>query len=935
MTTTCPTTDDLRALLEDRLPTDHESAVLAHVEGCPACQHALESLTAADLPSAVLLARPTRAAPPEGGSRPSASGESGGRPERIGPYRIGREIGRGGMGVVYLATHTRLRREAAVKLIRAGASARPEDVARFRREAEAVAAVGHPNVVTVYEAGEQDGVPWLALEYVPGGSLREYLGGRPLAPRAAAEVARGLARGAAAVHAAGVVHRDIKPANVMLAPAADGPAVPKLTDFGLAKDVAGAVVTVSGEVLGTPHYMAPEQARGQAGPAADVYGIGAVLYEALTGSPPFNGTDPVAVLHLVATRDPVPVRRLQPSVPRDLQTVCHKCLEKDPARRYVSAAALADDLDRFLDGRPIVARPLGPLGAGLRRARRNPVPFALAFALVAAVAAGVAGVAWKWREAAAERDAAVEARGRAADEAAAAEEASAFLAGMLEPDDGLAFGNASFGFRGRGGQALLARDLVARGVARLENDAVLRGRPLVRARLLHQVGTLSFGLGDLPTARRLLGEALALRRAHLPPDHPDLARTLTAGAHAGYLAEDPDAADKYREAIRIFRAVGPDGPGLAEAETGLALCATLWDVTEDEAGRLILHAAEVHRARPGKSDFRTVSHGVIHAYLIFALPGLRDRHLAEAVRIVGEVGARLDQSEAEPGLKELVRIAARTAVRTAPAYALLGPRAAIPGFREFIGKAERVLGPGHYFTLIAKADLAGLLYENPEPGRPRADFEECARLLGECLDGLKGWGVPLPLRAGRVHMNLGRALLRLNRPAEAEPHLRQAVELFRRGVPWQSADLPHALQALAISYARSGDPVRSELVPGVLVEALAACRSNPRVPAYRLGHQLVDLGQARLSAGQAAEAAALFAEAAEVRRKDAGPDSVGVGEALAFRVAALRAAGDEAAAARAWAEFRPFARAVERHPKLSACRSALSGGAVRWWGYDP
>ncbi|WP_171473573.1 WD40 repeat domain-containing serine/threonine protein kinase [Frigoriglobus tundricola] len=321
---------------------------------------------------------------------------------------MGRELGRGGMGVVYLAEHTRVRRVVAVKLIRAGEAARPEDVARFRREAEAVAALAHPNVVALYDAGEQDRVPWLALEYVSGGTLREHLGGRPLPPRAAAEIARGLARGAAAVHAAGVVHRDIKPANVLLAPAAadGGPAVPKLTDFGLAKDVAGAGVTMSGAVIGTPHYMAPEQARAGAtvGAAADVYGVGAVLYEVLTGSPPFNGSDPVAVLHQVATRDPVPVRQLQPTVPRDLQTICHKCLEKDPARRYPSAAALAADLDRFLDGRPILARPVGAFGSGWRLARRNPVLSALVLALVAAVATGGVGVTWKWREAAGERD---------------------------------------------------------------------------------------------------------------------------------------------------------------------------------------------------------------------------------------------------------------------------------------------------------------------------------------------------------------------------------------------------------------------------------------------------------------------------------------------------------------------------------------------------
>jgi WD40 repeat protein len=406
MTTACPSAADLQALLDERLAPDSEPGVLAHVDTCRRCQEALEALTAGELPSAVLLTRETRVytapVPP-----PAA------RPDRIGPYRVGRELGHGGMGVVYLGTHTRLRREAAVKLIRAGASAQPEDVARFRREAEALAAVAHPNVVAVYDVGEQDGVPWLAMEYVPGGTLRARAGGQPLPPRTAAEVARGLARGAAAVHAAGVVHRDIKPANVLLAPAADGgPAVPKLTDFGLARGLVGAAVTVPGTVMGTPQYMAPEQATSAAvGPSADVYGVGAVLYEALTGVPPFNGTDQVAVLHQVVTREPVAVGRLQPAIPRDLQTICHKCLEKDPARRYPTAAALADDLDRYLAGRPIVARPVGVLEAGWRLARRNPVLAALLALLLVAVAGGAVGVGWGYYRAEAARGREAAARG--------------------------------------------------------------------------------------------------------------------------------------------------------------------------------------------------------------------------------------------------------------------------------------------------------------------------------------------------------------------------------------------------------------------------------------------------------------------------------------------------------------------------------------------
>jgi WD40 repeat protein/tetratricopeptide (TPR) repeat protein len=470
--TICPTADDLRALLEDRLTADSEPGLLAHIDGCSHCQRALETLTAGDLPSAVKLAHLSRTDVPKAARALSGPVD---RSERIGPYRVTRELGRGGMGVVYLATHAHLRREAAVKLIRAGVAARPDEVVRFRREAETVAAVSHPNVVAVYEIGEQDGVPWLALEYVPGGSLREQLNGRPQPPRAAAGIAHGLARGAAAVHAAGVIHRDIKPANVLLA-TADGTPVPKLTDFGLAKDLIGAGVTQTGALVGTPHYMAPEQTRigADVGPAADVYGIGAVLYEALTGSPPFNGSDPVAIIHLVATREPVPVRRLQPAVPRDLQTICHKCLEKDPARRYASAAALADDLGRFLAGRPILARPVGPVSVGWRLARRNPTLSVLAVALVAALAAGSGGVLWKWQEATAERDRVARAEQDTAaerDAAVAARSAARRQTALALLDKGIAAAEA--GLVGEG-LVWMAEALAAVPAADTDLDRVVR-----------------------------------------------------------------------------------------------------------------------------------------------------------------------------------------------------------------------------------------------------------------------------------------------------------------------------------------------------------------------------------------------------------------------------------------------------------------------------
>jgi WD40 repeat protein len=333
---------------------------------------------------------PTPPITPGGDTDVDANGEAalGTRVRYFGDYELIRELGRGGMGIVYRARQVSLNRPVALKMIRSAALASEDELRRFQNEAEAVATLDHPHIIPILEVGSHDGQRYFTMKLIGGTSLDKKLADYTADPKSAARLLKQAAEAVHHAHQRGILHRDLKPANILR----DERGEPFVTDFGLAKRVVGdSELTHSGAILGTPAYMAPEQASGRRGAvttASDVYGLGTILYGLLTGRAPFGGDSIDETLEQVRSAPPAPPSEINPHTPRDLEVICLKCLEKDPARRYMSAQALADDLGRYLAGEPIAARPTGAAERAWRWCRRNPAVATLAALLVAALVAG-------------------------------------------------------------------------------------------------------------------------------------------------------------------------------------------------------------------------------------------------------------------------------------------------------------------------------------------------------------------------------------------------------------------------------------------------------------------------------------------------------------------------------------------------------------------
>jgi tetratricopeptide (TPR) repeat protein/tRNA A-37 threonylcarbamoyl transferase component Bud32 len=730
-------------------------------------------------------------------------------------FEVLAELGRGGMGVVYQARQTSLERVVALKVLRAGAYADDAERSRFRAEAQAAARLQHPNIVQVHEVGEYDGRPFLVLEYLEGGSLNDRLAGAPLSPRLAAGLAEILARAVHAAHQQGIVHRDLKPANVLLAHAGVSDATtvrrpdphgltaetPKIADFGLAKRLdSDTGQTPSGAIVGTPSYMAPEQAAGKArtvGPAADIYSLGALLYEMLTGRPPFRGESPIETLQQVVADEPVAPRALQPKLPRDLETICLKCLQKEPEKRYASAGALAEDLRRFLDGESIRARPLGPVARLYRWGKRKP---ALA-GLLALLVVGTAVSTWQAvRATVAERE-----RDR---QRMAAEEEAASSRAVLDFLNENVLGQASAFNQAISGAApdpdLKVRTALDRAAAGLPGK--FPNRPRVEAAVRTALGSAYLDVAAYDTARAHLDEAVRLSREALGEDHPDTLKATSS------LARVCLKQGKYDDAEALFARLRDSYGRLYGAEHPETLCARAELATVAQA-RGDLDRAEVLYTEVLEATRRALGdeyRGTLDTSTNLALLYRTRGRFHEAERLLTTVieANRKALGDQHPDTLH-------TRQNLAELYLAEGRHEkALPMLREAVEAARLTYGEEHDETCTARNNLANCYFNLGRPAEAEPLFESNLDAQRRHL------GEEHPHTLGTLG-NLATLYLSRGEPAKAEPLFAKTLSVLRRTAAADSPDVLRAAKGLASVYYRQRKYAEAE---PLYVEALAGCR---------------------------------------------------------------------------------------------------------------
>ena len=776
-----------------------------------------------------------------------------GRLPHIAGYKVERVLGSGGMGVVYLAFDVALKRNVALKTMGQAQYAGLEQVERFLAEARTVAHLRHPNIIAIHAIVEHEGRSCLALEFVDGDDLKKRLAGKPMAPHPAAELIQTLARAVHAAHNAGVIHRDLKPSNILLT--SEG--IPKVADFGLAKLLGGdSARTLSGQVVGTPSYMAPEQAEGRSkhvGPAADVYALGAILYEALTGRPPFLGDSQLETLRLVCKTEPVSPKQLRPDIPRDLETICLKCLEKEPHKRYDSADVLAEDLRRFLADRPIIARRVGPAGRLQRWSRRN--PWAAAF--LAALSFGVLGSSWQairattaQRTATLAEAAAKKERDRAESEAEIARAINEFL-----NDDLLAQASSE-------DQATIdttadpdikVRTLLDRAAGRI--NVKFADKPLVEASIHRTIGKTYTKLGLVPAATRHLERALELYRKALGEENVATLETMSALGELYVGSNSPLVAESVLLQARAGwqRLRGSDRVNAASTTISLAKCYDAQGKPELAESSFVEGLTGLRAAR-GKDHIET-----LNAMNELAMFYQHQGKLADAEPLLLEArdGLRRLKGPKHPDTLLVTNNLGQLFYledKLADAERL---------FVDVFKNRSEVLGPAHPATLDSKNDLA-VLY-----GRQRR-WLEAEKSMRDVLEGKRITLGPTHRQVFATVVSLASFCAQQNKFAEAEKSLTEALDACKRVYGSHDPDTLWIMTSLGGLYQLQSKLDEAEKL---LVDVVAGLRMT-----LGAGHTdtLVAIGNLAALYGlqaKAAKAEPLLREVLKFRYERLGPDN--------------------------------------------------------------